>query len=366
MNQMIVANLVHRPVRSLISIIAVAVEVILILLIVGLFTGMLESSKSRTRNLGDVMVRPPGSSMIIGMSSAPISQKYGDVIARQPHVAAVTPVFWQLGTQSSVDVIWGIDLKSFQATAGPFVFVAGGPFTSPDSILVDDTYAAANHVGVGSKIPLFNHEFTISGIVQSGKGGRRFLPLATMQDMLGAQGKASAFFVKAESPAYADAIVNEIKHVQGMQNWSVLTMREWLSLMTPESIPGFSTAINIAIGVATIIGFIVIFQAMYAAVMERTREIGILKSLGAGKGYIVDLVLRETVLLAIVGILLGIALSYVARLGIQSRFATIPILLTTEWDIRATLIAICGAILGALYPAIKAARKDPIDALAYE
>jgi putative ABC transport system permease protein len=72
------------------------------------------------------------------------------------------------------------------------------------------------------------------------------------------------------------------------------------------------------------------------------------------------------VLLAIVGILLGIGLSYVARVVIQNRIATIPILLTPTWDLRATLIAICGAILGALYPAVKAARKDPIDALAYE
>ncbi|MBV8207074.1 MAG: ABC transporter permease [Acidobacteria bacterium] len=366
MNTIIVSNLVHRPVRTLISVIAVAVEVILILLIVGLFTGLLESSKERTRNLGDVMVRPPGSSMLIGMSSAPISVKYADIVRRQPHVAAVTPVFWQLGTEGSVDVIWGIDLPSFQATAGPFTFLQGGPFTSADSILVDDTYATSKHVSLGSKITLFNHDFTISGVVASGKGGRRFLPLATMQDLLGAQGKASAFFVKADSPANAGAIADEIKSVQGMQTWSVLTMKEWLSLMTPESLPGFSSAINIAIGVAVVIGFIVIFQAMYAAVMERTREIGILKSLGAGKGYIVNLVLRETVLLALFGIAAGIGLSYAARTVIQHRIATIPIRLTPAWDMRATIIAICGAILGALYPAIKAARKDPIDALAYE
>src|SRR5205085_4715652 len=141
-------------------------------------------------------------------------------------------------------------------------------------------YASTNHVGVGSRFPLFNHEFTVSGVVQSGKGGRRFLPLTTLQDLLGGQGKASVFFIKAESPEYADAIVNEVKHIKGMEKFSALTMREWLSLMTPESLPGFSTAINIAIGVAVVIGFIVIFQAMYAAVMERTREIGILKSLG--------------------------------------------------------------------------------------
>lgn len=366
MNKMIVANLVHRPVRSLISIIAVAVEVILILMIVGLFTGMLNSSKERNRTLGDVMVRPPGSSYLIGMGGAPKPVTYGDLIAKLPHVSAVSPVFWQLGTTGAVEVIYGIDLEKFQAVSGPFHFLSGGPFTGPDSMIIDDVYASSNHVGVGSKITLFNHDFTVSGVVQSGKGGRRFLPLKTMQELNGAEGRCSVFYVKADSPDNADAVVSEIKNTHGFEGWVIQTMKEWLSLMTPESLPGFSTAINIAIGVAVVIGFIVIFQAMYAAVMERTREIGILKSLGAGRSYIVNLVLRETVLLAIVGIVLGIALSYVARVVIQSRVATIPILLTMKWDLRATLIAIVGAIFGALYPAMKAARKDPIEALAYE
>src|SRR5207248_3749640 len=105
---------------------------------------------------------------------------------------------------------------------------------------------------------------------------------------MGATGKASIFYVRADDPANADAVVNEIKNVSGLQKFSTLSMKEWLSLMTPSNLPGFSTFINVVIGVAVTIGFIVIFQAMYAAVMERTREIGILKSLGAGKGYIVN------------------------------------------------------------------------------
>ena len=63
-------------------------------------------------------------------------------------------------------------------------------------------------------------------------------------------------------------------------------------------------AIEIVIGIAVIVGFLVIFQSMYTAVMERTREIGILKSLGASKLYIVNVVLRETILLAIIGIIM--------------------------------------------------------------
>ena len=60
-------------------------------------------------------------------------------------------------------------------------------------------------------------------------------------------------------------------------------MEEWLSQMTPEKIPGFNIALEIVTGIAVIIGFLVIFQSMYTAVLERTREIGILKSMGASK-----------------------------------------------------------------------------------
>src|SRR5438045_5702803 len=135
-------------------------------------------------------------------------------------------------------------------------------------------------------------------------------------------------------------------------------------MMTPENLPGFSTTVDVVIGVAVIIGFIVIFQAMYAAVMERTREIGILKSLGASKLYIVNVILRETAVLAVSGILVGIAISFAAGAGIRQR-TTMPVDINMKWIVNATVIAIVGALAGAIYPAFKAAQKDPIDALAY-
>ena len=110
--------------------------------------------------------------------------------------------------------------------------------------------------------------------------------------------------------------MHAIKNIPGMQQYGVHSLKEYLSLMTSASIPGLTTVINVVIGIAVVIGFIVIFQAMYAAVMERTREIGILKSLGAGKLYIVNVVLRETLLIAIGGVILGIAISYGAQSGL--------------------------------------------------
>ena len=125
-------------------------------------------------------------------------------------------------------------------------------------------------------------------------------------------------------------------------------------------------AMGVVIGIAAVIGFLVIFQSMYTAVMERTREIGILKSMGAGQGAIVSVVLRETGLLAVAGVLLGIAATYALRAVLHARFPTLSFQFGTEWLGIATAITLVGALLGASYPALKAARKDPIDALAYE
>jgi putative ABC transport system permease protein len=80
----------------------------------------------------------------------------------------------------------------------------------------------------------------------------------------------------------------------------------------------------------------------------------------------VNVILRETILISIGGIILGIVVSYAARAGLHAKFQTLPILITPEWLVRASIIAVIGSILGAAYPAMKAAQKDPIDALAYE
>jgi putative ABC transport system permease protein len=367
MNKMIVANLVHRPVRSLISVVAIALEVTLILLIVGLSLGILNDSKKRQAGIGaDVIVMPPGSSFIVGLTGAPMSIKVGDILRQLPHVVAVAPVVTQVSTAGALEVIAGIDLKSYEALGGPFHYLAGGPFQGPNDALVDELYAKAKHIKVGDTIEILNHNFRVAGIVEQGKGARKFVQIGVLQDLIGAQGKASLFYLKLGNPNNADLVVDEIRHVPGMERYVAVSMAYYLSMMNPSTYPGLSSFIHVVIGISVIIGFIVIFQAMYAAVMERTREIGILKSLGASKLYIVDAILRETIMLALAGIVVGVLFSLVARVGIMQRLPLLRVVVTGGWILNATIIAIIGAIFGALYPAYKAAQKDPIDALAYE
>jgi putative ABC transport system permease protein len=158
----------------------------------------------------------------------------------------------------------------------------------------------------------------------------------------------------------------EILATPGMEEYDVQTLDELLSTLTPDKFPGFNIGLHIVIGIAVTIGFLVIFQSMYTAVMERTREIGVLKSLGASKLYITSIVLSETGLLALTGIALGVGATYLMRAVLHIKLPTIEFAVTPQWVAAAAGIAFAGAMLGAFYPAMKAARKDPIEALSYE
>jgi putative ABC transport system permease protein len=233
---------------------------------------------------------------------------------------------------------------------------------------VDDVYAADHHSKIGDPVELENHTFYICGIVAQGQGSRIFVPLSTLQKLTGAVDppKTTAFYIKADSRSNTTTVVQEIKDIPNMDTYKVYSMHEYLSMLTPDNIPMLATFIDVVIGISVTIGLIVIFQAMYTAVMERTREIGILKSLGASKLYIVNAILRETGLLAVAGVIVGIGISFAASAAIHQRYPTLPVEISRQWIIRAVIIAIIGALAGAIYPAFKAAQKDPIDALAYE
>jgi putative ABC transport system permease protein len=187
-----------------------------------------------------------------------------------------------------------------------------------------------------------------------------------MQQLIGTPNKVSLIFVKCDSPANADLVLNEIRTTEGFEQNTLMTIDSWLNEMTPSKIPGFNLALEVVTSIAVIVGFLVIFQTMYTAVLERTREIGILKSLGASKTTIVSVLLRECSVLAVAGVILGIIFTYIVRSLLLHVFPTQHFEITAGWLLRGALIAFAGALVGAMYPAWIAARKDPIDALAYE
>jgi putative ABC transport system permease protein len=367
MNKLIFANLLHRPLRSVISIFAVAIEVVMMLTIIAVMMGQLTGQKRMNNGIGaDLTVRPGNATFLNGVSGAPISAKLADVFAKMPHVAVASPVITNLSMSDGLEVLWGIDYPSYSRLS-PFVYLSGGPMTHPYDVIVDDVFATTGggHK-VGDTIQVLKHPFRISGIFEHGKGGRKLISIATMGELIGADGKASTFYLKLDNIDNVAQVTSEIHATPGLGAYQVMTMQEWYSLLTPDHIPALNIAMRVVIGIAVIIGFLVIFQSMYTSVLERTREIGILKSMGASKLMVVDVVVRETVVLALLGIAVGILLSLAIKVFLAHRFPSLYLDMNFRSIVQGAVIAFVGSVLGALYPAWMASRKDPIDALAYE
>jgi len=362
---MIVRNVMHRPVRTAITVIAVAVEVMLVIFVVGLTSGLLYESAKRTEGIGaDVMVQPPSASIFMAFSGAPMPIAIGGRLQQLEFVQAVAPVLVQFNSVNGLDIVYGIQPDSFRAVSGGFVLHSGNELEDPNDILVDDVYARAKKVKVGQTLHILEHDFHVAGIVEHGKGARLFVLMSTLQEMSGAHDKASVFFIKCDRSDHTAAALDEVHQL--LPGYEVRPLKDFISLMTSSNLPALSAFINVMISIAVAIGFLVIFLSMYTTIIERTREIGVLKSLGASKSYIVEIILSETTLLCVAGIVGGVGLSFLMRSICLRVFPSLTILITLKWIVLAALIAVVGGLLGAAYPAWLASRKDPVEALAYE
>ena len=365
MGELITRNLLHRPLRTLIGVVAVGVEVALVVLIVGLTSGLLTETAKRIQGIGaDIMLQPPAASVFLGFSGSPMPIKIGGKLRQMKYVQAVAPALLQFNSGNGLEVIYGIDQSSFRAVSGGFVFLQGHDMEGPDDLLIDDWAARAKNIKVGDTRNFLNHDWHVVGIVEHGKGSRLFVPLETLQELVGARDKASIFLVKCTRPEHTEDVSEQIR--SALPGYTVRPLKDFLSLMTSTNIPGLESFIHAMIALAVCIGLLVIFLTMYTTVIERTRDIGVLKSIGANQAFIVRALLTESAAMCVVGIGAGIGLSYVARAAFLARFPTLSILITPQWMIRAAGIAMIGAIFGASCPAWLAARKDPVDALSYD
>jgi putative ABC transport system permease protein len=362
--KIVVESMKFRPMRSALSILLIGVPVTLILCLVGVSQGLLEDSARRARGIGaDILVRPPGSS-VMSLSGAPLSEKYLDVLRQRPHVSLVTGMITQ-PISNSLTYVAGVDYPVFSQMCGGFRFVEGGPFRGPDDIIIDTYYARQKNVHMGGRINVLNRDWNVAGIFEAGILSHIILPFRVVQNLTSNTGKISQIFVKVDNPANVAAVIADFKSF--LPEFPIYSMEEFTSMFAVENFAGVREFINVMIGIGLVIGFSVVCLSMYMAVLQRTREIGILKSLGASRWFILRLILAEAVIMAVGGTVLGILFSIGAKWVIlQLVPASIPQVIVPQWWPRTAIITLIGALLGALYPGLSAARKDPIEALAYE
>lgn len=363
-NRLVLENLKHRPLRTLLSALSIGFQVMMILTIVGLSRGMLQDSQNRARGVNaDIWVKAPDASMI-SFSSAGLKESLIEKFFRhQPHVARVTGTVVQ--PIGGINTISGIDLEEFSAISGGFKYLDGGAFQGPDEILIDSYYARQSGKKAGDTLHFVGNDWKVAGVVESGKLARLFVPLKRLQELTNNTGNLSQILIKLDDAKNTNDVIQSLR--TELPTYKIYSVEELVSMFSVDNVPGLKAFIYVIIGLSIVVGFLVVTMTMYAAVLERTREIGIMKALGAHSFDVLGILVRETLMLAAVGWVLGIGLSYLSNWAINTFVhANLQSVIAHDWWPKVLGIALIAALLGAMYPGLRAAKQDAIEALAYE
>jgi len=357
------ANISQRPTRTAVTAMAVALGVVLLLVSIGLTNGVMNDSAERTRQVGgDFIVQGANSSLMFALDSGTLAADLDQVIESVDGVEAVTPILTKF-IQQGFHLVFGIDRESFQRVNESLRLVEGRFFEAPNEIIIDTIYSSTKNLALGDSMSVLGRDFVISGIFEEGTASRVMMRLDTLQAMNATDGKVSMFFVAVAEGQDQELVFDRLEAT--LTGYKITRTAELQELMASTT-PVYTEFISAMVFVAVAISFLFILLAMYSTITERTREIGILKSLGASKAYIVRLILRESVLICSLGAMLGFVLTFAAVRLILVAFPSMHVVIPMAWQLAAVTMAIGAGALGAVYPAVMAARLDPLRALGYE
>lgn len=361
MMKLIVANLRERPTRTFVSVLAVALGVAMVLVSVGLANGQLTDHSGRIKRVGgDLILQPPNSSHLLMLSSASMQVSLDRVIRKIEGVADVTPMLVQM---DGFKQLYGIDPVSFQHFNPNLRFVEGRMLQTRDEAVVDTVYAKHNNVKLGDMHPLLGTKFRVTGIFEAGTAVRVLIHLEEVQYLNGTPGKCSVFFIRTTQPEMIPQVEAKLQEVfEG----HTITPTSKLQEIWQSNTPLFRPFLVSIVSIAVVVSFLIILLSMYSTITERTREIGILRSLGASRKYIILMILKESLLICSIGVAFGFALRMLGMYLVGQAFPTLPFDTPLTWKVGAPAMAILGGTLGSIYPAFKAARLDPVRALGYE
>jgi putative ABC transport system permease protein len=362
-DSLVASNIRQRPLRSAISVLGVALGVTLVMLFTGLTRGMSNDLQRRNSNLrAEIIFTRPGS-IELTSASTNLSTKYVDRLKSIEGVEAASPVildFYPSGA-FGVEQVEGVDWDSF-AKMNSITLIEGNPPRAFDEIVIDETKASRKHP-VGSTVKIFGDKpYRVAGIYSPESGARAKLSIEALQNVLETPGKCTYILVKCKNSSEQVAVAKRITE-QLPGNKVQFTRDVFTSIET--SIPSLAIFLRVLVGVASVLSALVVMLAMYTTITERTREIGILKAMGASRRYIINEIEREALVISALGLVVGFA--FAAGAGFLIHKATGLIFeFGGWWALTAAVIGLLGGAVGALYPAVRAANLDPVNALAYE
>ncbi|HEX8499056.1 MAG TPA: ABC transporter permease [Pyrinomonadaceae bacterium] len=365
MDSLVTANVRQRPVRAVVSAAGVALGVCLVMLFTGLARGLSNDLQRRSQNLkADIIFTRSGGTELMS-TTANLPVQYAEELLKVEGIAQAIPdirYVSQGGKGFGFEQVEGVDWNQF-AAMNEMTLVAGRAPEAVDEVVVDEAKARNNNLSVGSEIRLFgNQTYRVTGVYTPEAGPRVKMSLAAMQDALEAPGKCTWIYVRLKEPEQAAEMARRID--EQLPGNKIQLTRDIITNIE-KSIPYLGVFLRTLVGLSALVSGLVVMLAMYTTITERTREIGILKALGASRGYIVGEIEKEAVLISFVGVAAGFAVSFAAGFLIQRAYA-LPFEYSWAWGLTAALIGLLGGALGALYPAVRAANLDAVSALAYE
>lgn len=367
MDNLILSNMLHRPARTFVSVLGIAVGVLLIVFTVGLANGTIREQAKRDANVGaEIFFRPSGSIGISGAESFGLPMSIIDEIQKVEGVRSAVAI-----GQNSVNapdsnsgrrLIDGVNFDQYAAISGLQV-IRGRPFTAgSDEAIIDTAWQKQKKFNIGDTFPIYDRPFTITGVYEPAGGARVKIPLDTMQKQLGADGKATSVLISVLPGFTAEQVAEKLQE-QFPHNQIVLTKD--LEELYMAGFPALNVFLNVFIAIAAVISALVILLTMYTTVTERTRQIGIMKSIGMSSGRIAWTITQEALLISVIGIVLGILLTFVVRYAV-TQFATLEVEMSPIVIMIVFVVGLIGGAVGGLYPALRAARLDAVEALSYE
>jgi putative ABC transport system permease protein len=365
MESLVTANVRQRPVRAIVSAAGVALGVCLVMLFTGLARGMSNDLQRRSQNLKAEIVFTRSSGTELTSNSAGLSVKYVPLLREIDGVAAAVPAIRYISQGSKgfgFEQVEGVDWNEF-AVMNEMHLVAGRAPEGLKEVVVDEAKAKNNNLSVGSQLNLFGSKpYTVTGIYSPEAGPRVKMSLAALQDALQTPDKCTWIYVKVRNPEHAVEVARRID--ERLPGNKIQLTRDIVTNIE-KSIPYLGVFLRVLVGLSAVVSMLVVMLAMYTTITERTKEIGILKAMGASRAFIVGEIEKEAILISVGGVVAGFAISFLAAYLIQHAYGLL-FEYSWAWGLTAALIGLLGGALGALYPAVRAANLDAVSALAYE